>query len=87
MDSELNNIDFEKPLSTNKPLSKKDLIEYLQKADIPDDAELTLQFDDGVFYLYFYWSESAGAFGHSAVNFDIEAPDLVKDFEIWQNKK
>ena len=71
--------DFKKPISTNAPLSKDQLIEYLQKADIPGDAECTLQFDDGKFYLYFYWSEDAGAFGHTAVNFDIESKELVED--------
>lgn len=71
--------DFKKPLSTNGPLSKDQLIEYLQKADIPGDAECTLQFDDGKFYLYFYWSEKSGACGHTAVNFDIESKELVED--------
>lgn len=72
-------VNLEKPLSTNASLSKDQLIEYLQKADIPGDAECTLQFDDGKFYLYFYWSEGAGAFGHTAVNFDIESKELVSD--------
>ncbi len=71
------------PLSTKVELSKKQLIEYLQKADIPDDAELTLQFDDGEFYLYFYWSEGAGAFGHRAVNFDIENRELILEVDKW----
>ena len=71
--------DFKKPISTNAPLSKDQLIEYLQKADIPGDAECTLQFDDGKFYLYFYWSEKSGACGHTAVNFDIESKELVED--------
>ena len=73
--------DFEKPLSTNGPLSKDQLIEYLQQADIPGDAECTLQFDEGKFYLHFYWSEDAGAFGHTAVNFDIESKELID--EAW----
>ena len=85
--TEKKTFDFEKPLSTRKSLSKQELIEYLQKADIPDDADFTLSFDDGVFYLFFYWSESAGAFGHRAVNFDLETPDLVRDFEAWKNNK
>ena len=71
--------DFKKPLSTNGPLSKDQLIEYLQKANIPGDAECTLQFDEGKFYLYFYWSYGPGAYGHTAVNFDIESKELVED--------
>lgn len=78
-----------KPLTTKKPLSKKDLIEYLQKADIPDeDAECTLLFDDkeGVFKLYFYWSESAGAFGQSVISFDIEREFLMHDcLRYWDS--
>lgn len=67
------------PLSTNVPLSKDQLIEYLHEADIPGDAECTLQFDEGKFYLYFYWSEGPGAFGHTAVSFDVESRELVED--------
>lgn len=78
----------EKPLTTNKPLSKKDLIENLQKSDIPDDAECTLQFDEeNGFYLYFYWSEDAGAFGHTAVTFDIEKDGLLHDIDLWRCTK
>ena len=62
----------EKPLTTNKPLSKKDLIEYLQKSVIPDDAECTLEFDEDGFCLHFYWSEDTCACGKTAVIFDIE---------------
>ena len=87
MDSESKTIDLEKPLSTRKSLSKQEFIEYLQKADIPNDADFTLSFDDGVFYLFFYWSESAGAFGHRVVDFDLETPYLVRDFEAWKNHK
>lgn len=70
---------FDKPLSTNGPLSKDQLIEYLQNADIPGDAECTLLFDNGKFYLYFYWGEDTGACGRAAVNFDIESKELVED--------
>ena len=70
------------PLTTNEPLSKKDLVDCLQKADIPDDAECTLLFDDGkgVFELHFYWSEGAGAFGQQVVSFDVERKFLMIDF-------
>ena len=78
----------EKPLTTNKPLSKKDLIEYLQNSDIPDDAECTLSFDEeNGFYLHFYWSEDAGAFGQTAVTFDIEKDDLLHDIDLWRCNK
>lgn len=78
----------EMPLTTNRPLSKKDLIDYLQRSDIPDDAECTLEFDDDGFYLHFYWSEDAGAFGQTAVTFDIEKDDLLRDIDFWRyNKK
>jgi len=74
-------VDFEKPLSTNLSFSKLQLIQYLQNADIPDDAECRLQFDDGKFYLCLYWSEKGGVYGHRIVDFDLESKKLVDD--VW----
>ncbi len=65
-------------LTTNKLVSKKDLMEYLEKAGIPDDASLTLRFDGKVFSLLFYWSEGPGAFGETVVKFDAETPIVIK---------
>ena len=80
--------DIEKPLSTSGGLSKKQLIEYLQKADIDDDAQLTLKFDrdSGKYYLFFYWSEGPGAFGHRAVDFDIESKEMIEKGWSWLEK-
>ena len=61
-------------LSTVHRISKRELIDYLENEDIPDDASLTLKNDNnGVPTLFFYWSEGPGAFGHIAVFFDAEA--------------
>lgn len=64
-------------LSTIKALTKKDLIDNL--VGIPDNAKCTLQFKNGKFYLFFYWSDGACVIGHKAVVFDVESKELVED--------
>ena len=67
-------------LTTDKRISKKDLIEHLEKADIPDNASLTLKRNGDDFSLFFYWSEGSGAFGETVVKFDAES-------KFWKLKK
>lgn len=64
---------MDKFLTTNNRISKKDLIEHLEKADIPDDASLTLKRNGDDFSLFFYWSEGPGAFGETVVKFEAES--------------
>lgn len=67
-------------LTTDKRISKRQLMDYLQKADIPDDASLTLKRTDDDFSLFFYWSEGPGAFGETVVKFDAES-------KFWKMKE
>lgn len=78
-----------KSLSTNFPISKNDFLKHLETEDIPDDARLTLKIDhkSGTPYLFFYWSEGPGAFGHTAVDFDIERNDILEDAKHFLNNQ
>ena len=67
-------------LTTNNRVSKKVLMEYLEKADIPDDAILTLRRRDDDFSLFFYWGEGPGAFGETVVKFEAES-------KFWKMKE
>ena len=67
-------------LTTNKRVSKKDLMNYLLNADIPDDASLTLKRNGDDFSLFFYWSEGPGAFGQTVVKFEAES-------KFWKMKE
>ncbi len=67
-------------LTTDKRISKRELMDYLQKADIPDNASLTLKMNGDDFSLFFYWSEGPGAFGETVVKFDAES-------KFWKMKE
>ncbi len=72
-------------LKTEKGISKKELIEYLQnRKDIPDYSEFSLTFDDidRKFVVSFYWSEKniPAVFGEDVVEIsNIESEDIIKD--------
>lgn len=69
-------------LKTDKCVTKKDLMEWLSKSDIPDDAELRLRYDDEElkFVISFGWSYLAGAFQDDVVEFSkVESEWILKN--------
>ena len=65
-----------------KPLpgscTKTEMLEWLQKSDTPDDAELTIGYQEGKFILWWRWSYLAGAFGDDFVYFGKAESDCLK---------
>lgn len=57
--------------------TKKEMLEWLQRCDTPDNAELDLTYMNGQFVLYWRWSYSSGAFGDDFVKFTKPESDLV----------
>ena len=73
-----------KPLQNYLSVTKKQLIEYLQsRTDIPDEAFLSLCFDDKKFRLMLNWSYSVGAFADEIVEFsELESADVITDVNM-----
>ena len=67
-------------LSTVHRISKHELMDYLQKSDIPDNASLTLRRNRDDFSLFFYWNDGPASFGETVVRFDAES-------KFWNLKK
>lgn len=66
-------------LSTINGISKRELIDYLENSDIPDDANLMLKKNmDGIYILFFRWGDAPKLFGHTVVKFDIESKEVVE---------
>ena len=61
----------------NTNVTKSQLQEWLNSCDIPDDAELTLSYENGQFSLWWRWSFLAGAFGDDMVIFSKADSDSV----------
>lgn len=74
----------QKALSTDECATKKDLIEWLSKSDIPDDAELRLRYDDEKlkFVLSLGWSHSVGAFEDDVVEFSKAESEWILKHEL-----
>lgn len=73
---------MQEALKTDNCVTKKDLIEWLSKSDIPDDAELRLRYDDEElkFVVSFGWSYLAGAFQDDVVEFSkVESEWILKN--------
>lgn len=66
------------PLTTEHGVTKAQLKEWLEKSDTPDDAELTIGYQEGHFVLWWRWSYLAGAFGDDMVVFDKADSDCLK---------
>ena len=66
--------------------TKKQMLEWLQKTDTPDDAELTLGYDEGCFKLWWRWSYLAGAFGDDFVTFTKTESDVTLSEVIEQGQ-
>ena len=75
---------MQEALKTDKCVTKKDLIEWLSRSDIPDDAELRLRYDDEAlkFIVSFGWSYLAGAFDDDIVEFSKVESDWILKNEL-----
>lgn len=71
-------------ITGDKCVTKKDLIEWLIKSDIPDDAELRLRYDDEKlkFVVSFGWSYLSGAFQDDVVEFSKAESDWILKHEL-----
>lgn len=67
-------------LNTEPGITKAQLKEWLEKSDTPDNAELSIDYREGNFVLWWRWSYSAGAFGDDMVIFDkVDSDELKKE--------
>ena len=66
------------PLAMQGYCTKKEMLEWLKNCDTPDEAELTLTYNEGQFVLYWRWSYMSGAFGDDFVKFSKAESDCVK---------
>lgn len=74
-----------KPLTTFDFVSLAKLKTYVENAEIPDNARMTLKFDrkTGRFCLLFYWSDGPAVLGQRVVDFELESEELCGDAWNW----